>query len=246
MGRSLNVERATRMAVMFARETADAKTSRLCAVCADFIGVTASGITIMGGDNAGPVCVSNPQVRALEDLQFTIGQGPCRDAFHTGAPVQAARLDAAASQRWPPFVELARASGIGAVYAYPLVSRDARVGVLTLYQHLEGELSADQQEDSIALAEVVAETLLSLQDDAPDGLLADSLDDAVAYRAEIYQASGMIAIQLHIPAAEALLRIRAHAFADNRPLSDVAADIVARRLRLTDDRNERDERQGLD
>ena len=88
------------------------------------------------------------------------------------------------------------------------------------------------------MVEVLTETVLSLQDGAPAGTLAADLDDAVAYRAEIHQASGMVSIQLQVPVAEALVRIRAHAFADGRPLGAVAADIVARRLRLTDDRDD--------
>ena len=95
--------------------------------------------------------------------------------------------------------------------------------MLTLYQDDEGELSAMQHEDSIAMVEVLTETVLSLQDAAPAGTLAADLDEAVAYRAEIHQASGMVSVQLQVPVAEALLRIRAHAFADGRPLGVVAA-----------------------
>ena len=237
----MNPGRETRLAVAFAREVAQAPTPRLCTVCAEFVGVTAAGITLMGGDNAGPICVSSAQVTALEDLQFTIGQGPCRDAFHSGESVHVARLDAAASDRWPPFVELAKTSGIGAVYAYPLAANGARVGVLTLYQDHEGDLTQDQHDDSVAVAAIVTETFLSMQDAAPAGTLAAGLDNAVAYRAEIYQASGMIAIQLQIPATEALCRLRAYAFAHDQALSVVAAEIVARRLRLDDDRLEPDE-----
>jgi hypothetical protein len=122
------------------------------------------------------------------------------------------------------------------VFAYPLVAASAKVGVLTLYQQLEGELTAAQHDDSIGLAEILTETVLSLQDDAPPGTLAPGLHDAVQYRAEIYQASGMIAIQLAIPAAEALLRIRAYAFANDQTVAETAAHIVARRLRLPNDR----------
>jgi hypothetical protein len=233
--RSMNADQSARLAVAFARETARSSTARLCSACVDVLGVTGAGITIMGGDQAGPICVSGPSVAALEDLQYTIGQGPCRDAFHTGASVHAPRFDVDTSTRWPSFVSLARESGIGAVFAYPLVAAGARVGVLTLYQHIEGELSPAQHDDSIALAEVLTETVLSLQDDAPPGTLAPGLDDAVQYRAEIYQASGMTAIQLSIPAAEALLRIRAHAFANDQTVAETASDIVARRLQLPND-----------
>lgn len=220
----------------FARETAKSPTARLCAACVEVLAVSGAGITLMGGEHAGPICVSDSSVAALEDLQFTIGQGPCRDAFRSGRSVHAPRLDDSAFVRWPPFVDLARASGVGAVFAYPLRASGANVGVLTLYQQTEGELSGAQHDDSLAISKVLTETVLSLQDTAPVGSLAPELDPVVAYRAEIYQASGMVAVQLQIPPAEALLRIRAHAFAHDTPVSAVAGEIVARRLLLPDDR----------
>lgn len=229
-------ERSTRLAVAFARETARSTTSRLCYACVEVLGVTGAGITIMGGDQAGPLCVSGPNVAALEDEQYTIGRGPCRDAFDSGISVHAPRLDDDASTRWPTFVALARNSGIGAVFAYPLTAAGAKVGVLTLYQQSEGFLSAAQQDDSAGLVEVLTETVLSLQDDAPPGVLAPGLEDAVQYRAEIYQASGIVAVQLGVPADEALVRIRAYAFANDQTVAEAAALIVARRLRLPNDR----------
>ena len=108
-------------------------------------------------------------------------------------------------------------------------------GVLTLYQDAEGELSEQQHADSLAMADVLTETVLSLQAGAPAGLLAETLEDAVASRSEVHQASGMVSAQLHISVDEALARIRGHAFASNTALAIVAKEIVARRLRLTDD-----------
>jgi hypothetical protein len=92
------------------------------------------------------------------------------------------------------------------------------------------------------MATLLTETVLSLQDAAPPGELASGLEDVVASRAEIHQASGMVSVQLQIPVTEASVRIRAHAFAIGSPVSVVAADIVARRLRLSDDRQEPGER----
>ncbi len=179
---------------------------------------------------------------ALEDLQFTMGVGPCQDAFQSGRPVHAPRLDLEDVARWPAFVDMARDTGIGAVFAYPLAANGAKIGVMTLYQEREGSLTASQHDDSIAIAKILTETVLSLQDAAPEGTLAEGLEDAVAYRAEIHQASGMVSIQLCIPVAEALVRIRAHAFANGQPVGEVAADIVGRRLRLADDRQQPGER----
>lgn len=232
----MNGDQLSRIAMAFARETAKSPTARLCAACVEVLAVSGAGITLMGGDQAGPICVSDSSIAELEDLQFTIGQGPCRDAYRSGQSVHAPRLDESVFVRWPPFVDLARSSGIGAVFAYPLLSSSAKVGVLTLYQQAEGELSAAQHDDSLAITRVLTATVLSLQEGAPAGVLAPELDVAVAYRAEIYQASGMVAVQLRIHPSEALVRIRGHAFAHDLPVGVVAADIVARRLRLPDDR----------
>jgi hypothetical protein len=234
----LNIEQSIRIAVAFARETAKSPTSSLCAACIDVLGVTGAGITVMGGGQAGPLCVSNPRMAALEDSQYTLGEGPCQDAYAAGRPVHAPYLHQMKVARWPTFVGVAHAAGIGAAFAYPLSTKGARVGVLTLYQDDVGELSAAQNDDSIALSEVLTEMVLSLQDDSPVGVLAASLEDAVTYRAEIHQASGMVAIQLQVPVTQALLRIRAHAFSTNQSIAVVASEIVARRLRLADDRTD--------
>lgn len=234
----MNIEQATRIAVAFASNIATSPSPRLCAVCADVLSVSGAGITVMGGGQAGPVCVSNQRVAALEDLQFTMGEGPCRDAFRTGVPVHAPSFDGGIISRWPAFVGVAQQSGISSVFAYPLMTNGARVGVLTLYQDGEGDLTAAQQDDSLAIARILTETVLSLQDAAPVGELAAGLEAAVDYRAQVHQASGMVAVQLAVPVAEAQLRIRARAFATGRPIGLVASDIIERRLRFAEDGDE--------
>lgn len=234
--RPMNADQATRLALAFARETVRSATMRLSAVCVEVLGVSGAGITIMSGDQVGPLCVSGPNVAALEDEQFGSGRGPCRDAFRTGLPIHAPRLVTDPSAPWPTFAGLAQDCGFGAVFAYPLIAAGAKIGVLTLYQDSEGALSLAQCDDCVALCELLATTLLSLQDDAPRGTLTPVLDDAVEYRAVIHQASGMTAIQLGVSTEEALLRIRAHAFANDQTVAGAAALIVARILRLPDDR----------
>ncbi len=49
----------------------------------------------------------------------------------------------------------------------------------------------------------------------------------------MHQATGMILVQLGIPAQDAFVRLRAHTFATRRPLAEVARDVVVRRLVFT-------------
>ena len=230
----VNDLQAVRLATAFALEAAKTPGPALCAVCVKVLSVAGVGITIMGGDMAGPVCVSNERMGALEDLQFTLGEGPCQDAYHDRAPVLVSHLDDAAFARWPAFIAEARDSGVESVFAYPLITGRSKVGVMTLYQDCAGDLTRDQTDNSEALADILAQTILGMQAAAPPGMLPIELDDAVAHRAEVHQASGMVAIQLGVPLTEAMAALRAYAFAHSQPLTDVAADIVARRLRLTD------------
>jgi hypothetical protein len=51
----------------------------------------------------------------------------------------------------------------------------------------------------------------------------------------VSQATGMLVAQLGVEPAEALVRLRAHAYATNRSATDVARDILDRQLRLDAD-----------
>ncbi len=231
----VNLDQATRIAVAFACQTATTQRSGLGAVCTGVLSVAGAGVSLMASGRSGTVSISDAYVGTLEDVQFAIGVGPSHDAFASGRPVLTPCFDDRASSRWPSFVDLARANGVAAVFAYPLGFNGASIGVLSLYQPADGNLTMSQHDDSVAMAEMITETLLTMQDTAPDGMLAAGLEDAVSYRAQVYQASGMVAVQLRIPVSDALLRMRAHAFATGASVGFVAADIVARRLRLDDD-----------
>jgi hypothetical protein len=58
------------------------------------------------------------------------------------------------------------------------------------------------------------------------------LESLGAERAEGHQAAGMVSVQLSVSVAEALVRLRARAFSEGRPLEALAADVVGRRVRF--------------
>jgi hypothetical protein len=138
--------------------------------------------------------------------------------------------------RWPVFAPAAVAVGALAVFALPLRMGAIRLGVLTLYRRRPGSLSRGQVADGLALADVICLLLFDrigpASGSAPseDGLGADGMRYP-----EVHQATGMIIVQLGVSAEIAFARLRAHAFARNRRLRDVARDVVARRLRFHPD-----------
>jgi hypothetical protein len=222
------------LAVAFAREAGKFSRTGWCVVCKDVLAVSGVGISLVGGEQLGTLGVSDSRVAALEDVQFALGVGPSLDAFEGRTGVEIPDFDDAASAKWPMFIDLAQTEGFAAAFAFPIELAGARVGVLSLYHDRKGPLTPAQRLDVVAMCELLADTVRSVGTlDA--GVRPVDLDLAIAYRAEIYQASGMVAVQLKVPVETALLRVRAHALASGRSVAAVAADIVARRLRLDDD-----------
>ncbi len=101
-------------------------------------------------------------------------------------------------------------------------------------------LDAGELADALAFADLATLLLLDARIDetnAPvDGAREErGFEDLGGYRAEIDQATGILTVQLGVGIDEALVRLRAHAYTRGRRLTDVAADVVAHRLRFSPD-----------
>lgn len=204
----------------------------LCSASAGVVGVCGAGLVLVsGGRNLGNVCVSDAVIETVENVQYTLGEGPCIDAFTTRTPVLVADL-ADSDGRWPGFREGALVAGIRAAFGFPLMIGTSCIGALNLFHDQPGALSDVQYADAVAVAHVASRTLLGWQSAAEPGLLAWQLERTQAHRAVVHQAAGMIAIQAGLPVGDALVLLRAHAFAEGRPVSEIAAEVVGRRLRL--------------
>lgn len=208
-------------------------TARLCQVCADVTGVTGAGIMLMTGDVArGSVCSTDAVSALMEQLQYDLGEGPCVDAYHEDRPVFEPDLVDPVAPRWLAFTGPAIDAGARAVFGFPLQVGAVRLGALNLYNDRPGGLTDEQFTDALIMADVAAQAVLLLQAEAPPGSVAAELESSANFQYVVHQASGMVAAQLGVSVGRALIRLRAHAFGNDRPLTDVARDVVARRLRF--------------
>jgi GAF domain-containing protein len=216
-------------------------TQRLCAVCAEVTGATGAGIMLMSGDvPRGSVCTTDEVSALIEQLQYDLGEGPCLDAYHQDRPVLEPDLAEPRTTRWPAFTGPAVDAGVRAVFGFPLQVGAVRLGALNLYSDTPGQLTDDQHADALLMAGIVAQALMLLQAGAPAGQVASELEASADFQYVVHQASGMVAAQLDVSVGQALIRLRAYAFGNDRTLTDVARDVVDRRLRFDAQSGEKD------
>jgi hypothetical protein len=227
-----------RLAIILARLGANGASiqvpGRLCQVAAEVVGISEAGVMVLSGDlPQASLCTTGTLSALIEELQYTLGEGPSIDAHRSGAAVSEPDLGAPQAPRWPAFSPKAVQAGARAVFGFPLRIGAARVGSLNFYRDRPGRLSGDQHADALVMADLIAHAVLAPQ--ARDGGRPGSSASVDAdIHAVVHQAAGMVSSQLDISVGDALARLRAHAFATDRRLSEVADDVVGRRLRLDD------------
>ncbi|CAM4058042.1 GAF and ANTAR domain-containing protein [Nocardiopsis rhodophaea] len=211
----------------------------ICGVCA--AEVPSDGVSLTA--NTSPqgrverLCATTPLAREIEEIQATLGQGPGRAALSSDGPVLTPDLgDSTPRRRWPAFTPAAIQAGLGAIFVFPLRTGAIYLGALSLHRTGPKPLTDTQLSDALSLADMALDIMLeggaeTCVEDRPLG------DGSAAFhdQAEVHQAAGMISAQLDVGIDEALVRLRAYAFGHERPLADVARDVVRRRLRFTPD-----------
>ncbi|MEV5533344.1 ANTAR domain-containing protein [Streptomyces prunicolor] len=234
-GRSARIQ--VLVAEQAARRGGRAGVLDVCTAAVAALPVGGAGLSAMSRTAAShPLCSTDDISEQLEELQLTLGEGPCVDAFLDGSAVLTPDLLTGRLQdRWAVFADAALEAGARAVFALPLQVGAISPGVLDLYADVPTVLDPEQLADALAFADLATLLLLDARIDGTGGPApADrGFEDLDGYRAEIDQATGILTVQLGIGIDEAFVRLRAHAYMRGRRLADVAADIVAHRLRFS-------------
>ncbi len=218
---------------------------RLCVAATHDLRLSGVAVTVMTSAGFQAVAgASDDSSKSLEELQFSLGEGPGCDAFATGRPVLVPDLDAAFA-RWPGYAPAVIRAGVCAVYTFPLQLGAMRFGVLTFYAAKTSTLGAPELTLCMIFAEIATELLLESSVDGPPGGSDEGpeggsdeggLGSAIHFRTEIYQAQGMVMVALGVSLVEALARMRAHAFSSGQDLKDLALGIIDGSIQLTSDK----------
>ncbi len=210
--------------------SAKALTERLCLASRDLAGADAAALSVVSASSDRVLLHATEDTAArLEDLQEVLGEGPGTSAATSGE-LQVCRLVEPAPSAWPRFAPAARdLAGPAAVHAVPMRPNDQVFGVLTLYRF--GEPDRPLAMDGSALLRLAAATGAAVVRD-PDATSEDLASGPWHSRARVHQATGMVVVQLGLGPDDALAVLRAHAYAGDTTLDDVAGHVLDRTLRF--------------
>lgn len=207
----------------------DSLAARLCRASVEIMGADGGAVTLSSTTPERlTVSTSDATSSIIENLQEVLGEGPGQSAFRDGRTV-ITTVDDRDDGPFPMFTELAgTVAGSLTVFAIPMRPAGTTIGVLTLYA-ASGRLN-HAVADAQFLADAVGAALLA----DPESLI--SMEPPTwPQRARVHQATGMVVAQLAVSATDAFALLRAHAFAYDKTLGDVATDVLERRLRFSTD-----------
>ena len=202
----------------------------VCRGASKLLRMSGASVVLMGEDTFPSVASAYGVSVTVQDLELTLGEGPAIDAYREGEPVLVDDVGSC-SEPLAQFTRAAGQTGVRSVYAFPLQLGAIRLGVLVLYRDDPRVLEGEELSAALVVASLVTNQVIDMQAGALSESLAWGLevDD---YRSVVHQATGMISVQVDCAIGEALVRLRGRSFAADRPIDEVAADVVNGELRF--------------
>jgi GAF domain-containing protein len=201
----------------------------LSADSVEILRAAAAGVMLADGRGGMRLIASSDErMRLLELYELQGAQGPCLDAYSSGRSVQANAADSLA--RWPDFAPQACDAGFQLMCAVPLRVRTDVIGALNLFRGSDEPFTGAEMEIAQAMAEMAAIGLIQERAARERNLLTSQLQAALNSRVIIEQAKGMISEYLTMTVDDAFKVLRDYAHYHNRRLSEVASDVVDRRI----------------
>jgi hypothetical protein len=214
---------------------------RLARACVQVLPVSGAGISALAHpDLRLPIGASDDVAGYVERLQFTYGEGPCLHAYATGRPqlISATELQ----EHWPELHrDFTAITPFRAAASLPLFDGSARIGALDLYLTAPAGLDPAGLDDALVIARCVSTALIAARVYTAAAQHADPLvpprggfTAPMAQRAEVWKAMGLINVHLQLTTPDALALLRAHAYATDCLVDDLAHAIITRKIPLDD------------
>jgi len=195
--------------------------------CTALPGGDEGGITLLEADGPATVMATSDLALRVDNTQYdSASGGPCLEAYRRR---QIIRIDSTASDpRWPEYVAMAAAHGIGSTLSVPLVVGGDGIGAMNIYCRREHGFTDTDQRLAASLGSCASVTLSNARTCIRAARLAEQLREALATRGVLNQAAGILIAQRHCTADKAFHLLAAAAQRNRLTVDEVAADLVER------------------
>jgi GAF domain-containing protein len=183
------------------------------------------GITLQQDHLPLTVSSSGPLAAHLDEVQYGQDQGPCLQAMRTG--MQVSVPDLAVEERWGAFPAHAISYGARSSMSLPLTANGQAFGALNLYATVPHAFGPHLQQRATVFAAQASAVLAVTLRQAQQVHLTSQLNEALATRAVIDQALGILMAQQHCGRDAAFAFLRGASQHQNRKLRDIAAELVS-------------------
>jgi GAF domain-containing protein len=192
-------------------------------------GADGAGLTLLEIDRADLIVKSEPFVRAIDEIQYSIGEGPCISAAASGETKRSGQL--ANDPRWPRFGPRAGELGVNSALSLPLLVADGVIGAMNVYAHAPNSFDerAQQLGEKYAVSAALAVQNAQILEQA--SRLLGQLQAGVKNQAIIDQAIGVLRKRNGHTAGEALEQLREMSEDRKESLTIVAAAVVDEAVR---------------
>jgi GAF domain-containing protein len=195
--------------------------------CAALPGGDEGGITLLTAEGPDTAVATSAAALRIDRTQYHAETGgPCLDAYRRQ---EVLRIDSTASDgRWPEFSGVAAAEGVGSTLSVPLVVGGDGLGALNIYCHREYGFPAADERLAVSLGSCASVAVANARGYWRVARLAGQLEQALATRGVVDQATGILIAQHRCPAEHARHLLAAVAQRNRLTLTDVASDLVRR------------------
>jgi GAF domain-containing protein len=192
-------------------------------------GAEGAGLTLLEENRSDTIVSTADFVAQIDDIQYSLGQGPCLSAVADQQIVLSGSLGG--DRRWPQFGSRVARLGVHSVVSLPLITDEGVVGAMNVYAHDKNAFTADAGRLGELFAVPAAIAVQNAQVLAQTKRLASQLQSALSSRGVIERAVGIMMSRSGGTEAEALDRLRTLSQHQHEKLPVVAQSIVQEAVR---------------
>jgi GAF domain-containing protein len=187
-------------------------------------GADGAGVTLLADREPLTVTAAGDFVRRVDEIQYTLGEGPCLEAYSRQTVVVVG--DFLQETRWPRFTQAALVHGLRAVIALPLTVHGGQLGTLNIYALQPGVFDEEAAKTAMLFSQHASVVLANAEAFSRARDQAVNLGEALSSRAVIDMAKGIIMAREGATPDDAFGRLREISQSTHQKLRDVAQDLV--------------------